>query len=90
MNEPDTKFDTSETATVTVEAFPDLTPRQRQVALLLCEGKTSREAAERLGCSQKTVDTHRGELLHRCGVRNNVELLLLAIRRRFIVVSDEN
>jgi DNA-binding CsgD family transcriptional regulator len=59
--------------------FAKLTARERQVALLLCLGRKPHEIAEALGISTKTYDTHRGNILEKLGLRNNVELLLVGV-----------
>ena len=40
-----------------------LSERQMQVLLLLCDGLTGKEIAQRLGITRKTVDFHKAELL---------------------------
>jgi len=60
--------------------FPTLTARERQVALMLAEGRTNREIAAELDISIKTVDTHRGKIMQKLELANNVELCRLAIR----------
>lgn len=67
------------------EPFPELSPRRRQVAYLLATGKERGEIAAELGCSVKTLDTHRTQVLRGLGVRNAVELCLLAVRRGYVV-----
>lgn len=57
-----------------------ITPRELEVMEALAAGSTCREIGERLGISIKTVDTHRGRLLKKLGVRNNSELTRFAIR----------
>jgi DNA-binding NarL/FixJ family response regulator len=42
-----------------------LTPRQREVARLVRRGMTSREIADRLGISPRTVEVHRAGIGHR-------------------------
>lgn len=64
-----------------VGRIEQLSPRQREVAVLLAWGKTNREIADKIGASVKTVDSHRAAILRRLGLRNNVELCLLAIRQ---------
>ena len=54
----------------------DLTAREDQVAKMLVQGLSNREIATKLDISQKTVDTHRGHLLQKLGLKNNVELTL--------------
>jgi DNA-binding NarL/FixJ family response regulator len=43
----------------------DLTPRQRQIDRLVRRGLTSRQIAERLKISQRTVEAHRGNIARR-------------------------
>lgn len=57
----------------------NLTPREREVADMLCRGFKNAEIAKATGISIKTVDTHRGHVLSKLEIRNNVELLRLAI-----------
>lgn len=65
--------------------FPELTPRERQVALLLVLGQKNSEIAVELQLSVKTVDTHRAAILRKMQKRNNVELALLACREKWII-----
>lgn len=57
-----------------------LSMREREVALLLARGDTCREIAEALGLNQKTVDTHRGNVIRKLQCKNNVGLTRLLIR----------
>jgi DNA-binding CsgD family transcriptional regulator len=68
-----------ETETTADEQSPiaALTTRERQVAERLGYGDTNREVADRLEISVKTVDTHRGHILKKLGLRNNVALARL-------------
>ncbi len=67
-----------------VAQFPELSGREVEVAIPLAYGKTSHEIAELLGISVKTVDTHRGNLLRKLGLRGNVQLAHYAITRGYI------
>lgn len=60
--------------------FDDLTPRERTIALALAGGLRNRDIADELKISVKTVDTHRGHILKKLKVANNVTLCRLAIR----------
>ena len=53
----------------------NLTPREKEIMLLICEGKTSKEIAEELFISKTTVDTHRKNIIEKLGCRNISELL---------------
>jgi DNA-binding CsgD family transcriptional regulator len=65
-----------------------LTPRQKEVLQLIAEGHTTREIAERLGLSVKTVETHRANLMERLEIRDVPGLVRLAIRARLISPHD--
>ncbi len=65
-------------------AWPELTPREAQVAAGLVAGTRNSEIAEEFGISVKTVDTHRGHVLKKTGCRNNVELTRLAYKRGYV------
>jgi len=47
--------------------FALLTPRERQVAELVCEGLSNKVIAARLGISQKTVEVHRAHVMSKMG-----------------------
>jgi DNA-binding CsgD family transcriptional regulator len=49
--------------------------RERQVAMLLTAGKTSKEIARHLTISPRTVEAHRAHLLAKLGARNSAELI---------------
>jgi len=57
-----------------------LTPRQRQILQLIAEGYGTRQIAERLFLSIKTVETHRGQVMERLEIRDIPGLVRFAIR----------
>jgi DNA-binding NarL/FixJ family response regulator len=61
-----------------------LTPRELEIVKLIAEGHSSREIADLLVISVKTVDRHRANILEKLGMRDRVELTRYAIRRRLI------
>jgi DNA-binding NarL/FixJ family response regulator len=61
-----------------------LTLREREVLKLIAEAHTNREIGELLHLSEKTVESHRGNLLRKLGMRDRVELVRYAIRRGLI------
>ncbi|MFJ9721674.1 response regulator [Streptomyces sp. NPDC101209] len=61
-----------------------LTPREEEVLKLVAEGHSSREIAEMLFISIKTVHRHRENLLHKLGLRDRLELTRYAIRAGLI------
>jgi len=67
------------------EEQPDiLTPRELEVLKLIAEAHTSKEIAEQLVISVKTVERHRQNILDKLGLRDRVELTRYAIRRGLI------
>lgn len=60
--------------------FPQLSPREREIALFLATGKSCRFIAEQLNISIKTVDTHRSNILKKLQYENSVDLCRCAIR----------
>jgi len=66
------------------EQFDVLTPRELEVLKLIAEAHTNREIGEILHLSEKTVESHRGNLLRKLGMRDRVELVRYAIRRGLI------
>jgi len=51
-----------------------LTPREREVLALIAASATNKEAASRLGISQRTVEIHRAHIMHKLGAKNSVDL----------------
>ena len=61
-------------------AFKVLTPREREVLQLLAEGKSTRETAELLHVTIKTVEVHRKQMMDKLGLQSFAELIKYAIR----------
>ncbi len=52
----------------------DLTPQERQIARLLADGRTTREAAASMFLSPKTVEYHLGHVYRKLGIRSREQL----------------
>ncbi|MEO0776335.1 MAG: response regulator transcription factor [Bacteroidota bacterium] len=76
----DTVTSTGEEQTEAVE----LTPREKDVLILIAEGLTTRQIAERLFIAEPTVNTHRRNLLQKLDVPNSHYLVRYAIRHGMI------
>jgi DNA-binding NarL/FixJ family response regulator len=61
-----------------------LTPRELEVVKLIAEAYTNRQIAETLKLSEKTVESHRANVLSKLGMRDRVELVRYAIRRGLV------
>lgn len=57
-----------------------LTSRQRQILQLVAEGLSTRQIAERLFLSVKTVETHRAQIMQRLDIHDVAGLVRFAIR----------
>jgi DNA-binding NarL/FixJ family response regulator len=66
------------------EQFDILTPRELQVLKLIAEAYTSKEIAQELVISVKTVERHRQNILDKLGMSDRVELTRYAVRRGLI------
>jgi DNA-binding NarL/FixJ family response regulator len=67
-------------------AEPDdpLTPRELEVVKLIAEAYTNRQIAETLKLSEKTIESHRANVLSKLGMRDRVEIVRYAIRRGLV------
>jgi DNA-binding NarL/FixJ family response regulator len=61
-----------------------LTPREEEVVKLIAEAHTNAQIAAVLHLSEKTVESHRGNVLRKLGMRDRVELVRYAIRRGLV------
>jgi DNA-binding CsgD family transcriptional regulator len=63
------------------EKFGGLTPREREVAHLLAQGKSNREIAEKLVLSERTVENHVGNILTKLGFDSRAQVAVWAIEK---------
>lgn len=64
-----------------------LTPRQREILVLVGEGCSTKEIARRLGVSVKTVETHRSQLMERLDIHDVAGLVRYAVRVGLVSVD---
>jgi DNA-binding NarL/FixJ family response regulator len=69
-----------------IDPLSVLTPRETEIMKNLAEGIPSREIARALHISIRTVDTHRTNILKKLNLKNNAELVKMAISNRMISV----
>ena len=63
------------------ESDNELTERERQVATLIADGASSKEAGRRLGISPRTVELHRAHIMEKLGARNAADLVRIVLTR---------
>ena len=61
-------------------AYEALTDREREIMQLISEGFRTKEIADRLDVSVKTVDTHRHNIQHKLGLFSVADLVKYAVR----------
>ena len=61
-----------------------LTPRQREITLMLAEGKSNKEIARELKLLDGTIKLHVAGILRKLGVRNRTEAALAAVRAGYL------
>lgn len=65
-------------------SYDRLTNREREVLQLIAEGHSSREIAELLHITDRTVRTHRGHLMDKLDIHSTAELAQYAIRKGIV------
>jgi DNA-binding NarL/FixJ family response regulator len=65
-----------------------LTPRQTEILRLIARGCSTRDIAQGLGLSVKTVDTHRAQIMDRLNLHDVPSLVLYAVRKGLISPDD--
>ncbi|WP_312935072.1 response regulator transcription factor [Pseudomonas sp.] len=66
----------------------NLTARQLEILRLIVRGKSTREIAQGLGLSIKTVEAHRSQLMKRLQIYDVAGLVLYAVREKIITLDD--
>ena len=66
-----------------------LTPREREIALLIAGSHSSKEVAHRLGLSIKTAENHRSNLMRKLGVHDVAGLVRYLVRQGLVDPTNE-
>lgn len=64
----------------------NLSKREKEILVKICEGLSNQEIAETLFISKRTVDKHRANLLGKTNSKNTASLILFAIRNKLIEI----
>jgi len=68
------------------DPYEQLTDRERDVLKLVAEGYTTKQTADMLVVSPKTVEGHRTNLMAKLGIHNRTELVKYALRKGIITI----
>lgn len=66
-----------------------LSYREEQVLILATQGYKNREIAEHLGIANKTVETHRANIMNKLALTNLAQLIFWAIRNDYITIEED-
>jgi two-component system, NarL family, response regulator NreC len=66
------------------DSYDALTPREREILQMIAEGQANKDVANKLNLSLYTVETHRGNILQKLGLRSAAEVVLYAVRKGIV------
>lgn len=70
------------------QVYDELTPREREVLILIAEGLSNAEIGEQLVISVKTVDRHRENIMRKLNMHSRIDLVKYAIKRGLIDLDE--
>ena len=70
------------------EPFAQLTTREREVLVLIAEGKSNKEIADRLNIGVRTIETHRERIMRRLNIHSVAGLTKYAIANGLISLES--
>lgn len=71
-----------------LDSLNSLTRREREVLQLIAEGLTSKQIGKQLFVSQKTIRTHRANMMSKLDIHSTAALTLYALRKGLISLPD--
>lgn len=77
-------------AELSTEPLGQLTKREREVLILVAEGHTNKSIAEQLFISERTVNCHRTNFMHKLSVRNASEVTRFALQHGLIRIGGDS
>ncbi|MDX1904839.1 MAG: response regulator transcription factor [Thermonemataceae bacterium] len=80
------KKETKNTPSVNWENPALLTDREREIAIYLAKGFTSKEIAEIFFVSTRTIETHKTNIMLKIGAKSLAEIILYVVRMNWLVV----
>lgn len=62
----------------------ELSEREMEILILICQGMSNQEIADKLFISKRTVDKHRANILEKSESKNTAQLVVYAIRNKLV------
>ncbi|HAZ04949.1 MAG: DNA-binding response regulator [Bacteroidetes bacterium GWF2_42_66] len=66
------------------ESHTELSEREMEILVLICQGYSNQEIADQLFISKRTVDKHRANILEKSESKNTAQLVVYAIKNRLV------
>lgn len=73
--------------TSTSDQFAELTPREREVLILLAQGRSNAEVGAQLGIKETTVKTHLTHVMGKLGVREKAQAVIVAYQKGLVPIN---
>jgi len=73
---------------VTGSGYDALTPREQEVMVLLAEGRSLQQVADKLFISPKTAENHRSNIMRKLGLHSTIELVRYAAKMGIIDIDS--
>ncbi len=70
------------------QAFSGLTEREREVAVLIAQGKSNQEIADKLIVSKRTIETHVGNIMFKLGFTSRTQIAVWAVETGLVSKAE--
>jgi len=74
------------TSSKTREPQAELSEREIEILILICQGLSNQEIADQLFISKRTVDKHRANILEKSQCKNTAQLVMYAIKSKLVEI----
>ncbi len=71
-----------------MDPYETLTTREREVLLLVAEGRNTGEISQALSISPRTVEGHRASVMHKLNLHSQAEMIRYALRRGMLSIDE--